>query len=85
VRVLQCINNLRNYAGDSMVADGTTDARQIQIELPGEERYPGPPGWELGLQHPPPPHTHTATKKKKKTKTPQHTNQKTTPDRRGQK
>ena len=48
VRVLWCINNLETYAGDSTVADGTTDARQIQIELPDEERYPGPPGWELG-------------------------------------
>jgi hypothetical protein len=29
VRELQCMNNLETYAGDSMVADGNTDARQI--------------------------------------------------------
>ena len=30
MRELQCIDNLETYAGDSKVADGTTDTRQIR-------------------------------------------------------
>jgi hypothetical protein len=40
---------LERYAGERLAASSATHAGQVLSEVPDEERYPGLPGWGLGV------------------------------------
>jgi len=49
VRRLTWCNDLESYAGGSVATGRATHAGQVKGEHPDKERYPGPPGWGLGV------------------------------------
>ena len=40
---------LENSAGDSLAAGSAAHGGHVLIDMPDEERYPGPQGWGLGV------------------------------------
>ena len=42
-------NDPESYAGGSVATGRATHAGQVKGEHPDKERYPGPPGWGLGV------------------------------------
>jgi len=49
VRRLAWYNDPESYAGSSVATGRATHAEQVKGEHPDKERYPGPPGWGLGV------------------------------------
>ena len=49
VRRLAWCNDPESYAGASIATGRVTLAGQVKGEHPDKERYPGPPGWGLGV------------------------------------
>jgi len=43
------VNDPESYAGGSIATGRATHAGQVKGEHPDKERYPGPPGWGLGV------------------------------------
>jgi hypothetical protein len=47
---LACLNDPESYTGGSIASGRASHARQVEGDDPDKNRYPGPPGWGLGVQ-----------------------------------
>jgi hypothetical protein len=47
---LAWLNDPEGYAGGSVATDRASHIRQVKGDDPDQKRYPGPPGWGLGVR-----------------------------------